>query len=195
MTAFRSRTAKAIQTYPAIPVVYRRPVPRAFFAVFLIAGTAYNLNMLHDDSIALSDRFTAADWWFPVFVLCVFGSLYEYSCSRLVVDGNSVLIRNPFGRVRIPLAHITEVVPAWHLRLSTSYGGWSAWGVEAANAQMAADNYGTQGDLVRLISQAALEVDDRGESPARYRVSSPDWLYWVCAALLVYSTVATLRLG
>ena len=82
MTPLRSRTATAIQTYPAPAVVRRRPVLRACFAVFLIAGTAYNLHVLHDDSIAPSDRFAASAWWFPVFVLCVFGSLDEYSCSR-----------------------------------------------------------------------------------------------------------------
>ncbi len=194
MSALRSRTARAMKTYPATPVIYRRPVLRVCFAAFLIGGTALNLEVLLDDSIAPSDRFTAAEWWFPVFVLCVFGSLYEYSCSRLVVDRDSVLIRNPFGRIRIPLAHITEVVPAWHLRISTAYGRWSAWGVEAANAQMAADDFGTQADLVRLISEVAGTAENPGEARARYRLSSPDWLYWICAVLLAYSTIAILRL-
>jgi len=189
----RSRTHGAMAGYPATPVVYRRPVLRAI-AGLVLAGTAVGLaNMVWSrPALAAEDRLGRSDWWIPVAFLIMFGGFYLYASTRLVLSQTAVRIVNPLAQVEIPLGHVTDAVPDWHLVVVTGYGRFRAWAVEAANVQMVAGEYGTQQGLADLIKQAASSADD-GEKPrARYRPRVPDALFVLSALTLLVCTALIL---
>lgn len=184
MTRLRPRTARQIAEYPASPVVYRRPVLRVLFALFY-GGTAALLVWMLVAPDQPSDRPTSEDWWQAPVLLLMFGSAYLYGSSHLVVDTTHARIYNPLRRVDIPLAHVTDVAPGSNLRVATGYATFSAWSVEAANVQVAADSYGTQSDLIALILSAARTAGNAADPPARYRFSPPDPFFWIVGCVYV----------
>jgi hypothetical protein len=184
MTRLRPRTARQIAEYPSSPVVYRRPVLRAFFALFY-GGTAAFLVWTWVAPDQPADRLTSQDWWEGPVFFAVLGGAYLYASSRLVVDTTHARIYNPLRRVAIPLGHVTGVTSGRNLAIVTGYATFSAWAVEAANVQVAAESYGTQGDLAELIMRAAHTAGSAAERPARYRFSPPDPFFWIVGCLYV----------
>lgn len=126
-------------SYPATPVVYRRPFLRAIAGIFL-AGTALGLAYMvwSQPSLVAEDRLGRSDWWIPVAFLIMFGGFYLYASTRLVLSQTAVRIINPLAQVEIPLGQVTDAVPDWHLVVVTGFGRFRAWAVEAANVQIVA---------------------------------------------------------
>jgi hypothetical protein len=108
------------------------------------------------------DDLTGGDWWLQIFFLVRLGGLYLYAASSLVVTRTHVIVRNPLRRTDIPLAHVTTAISGNDLRIRTDYRSFVAAGVEAANAQVVADDFGTQADLAKLINRAAAQARVRG---------------------------------
>jgi hypothetical protein len=179
--------------YPATPVVYRRPVLRAI-AGLLLAGTALGLAYMvwSGPALAVEDRLERSDWWIPVAFLIMFGGFYLYASARLVLSRTTVSIVNPLARVEIPLGHVTDAVPDWHLVVVTGYGRFRAWAVEAANAQMVTDEYGTQQGIADLIKEAASSAGDEEKARAHYRPRVPDALFILSALTLLVCTALIL---
>jgi hypothetical protein len=189
MTRLRPKTARAVAEYPSSPVVYRRPVLRAFFALFYggtAAGLVWQLAVPSDNA---ADQLSPQDWWLGLVFFLLFGGAYLYASSRLVLDATHVRLYNPFRRADIPLAHVAEVVPGSNLLIVTDYARFYAWGVEAANAQLAADSFGTQGDVASLIRRAAQTAGNATDPPARYHFSMPDPLFFVVGVMYLAITM------
>jgi hypothetical protein len=151
MTLIRPRTARQIAQYPANPVVYRRVVLSAVLAAGYVGFALVTISLLASPPSDLADRLTAGDGWLSVGVLVMLGGAYLIYSPPMVVDATHVHIRNPFRGVDIPLGHVTRVVPGSTFSIETAYGRFYAWGIEAANVQMASGRYGTQTDVAELI--------------------------------------------
>lgn len=194
MSRLRPRTARQIGQYPAVPVVYRRRVVGGFFTFMLLAPLGFITWMLASPPSLPTDRLLATDWWWPLAAFVLFSVPYLIYTPALVVDATHVRVRNPFRAIDIPLGHVTKVLPGSTFSVVTSYGQFYAWGIEAANIQVAAGAYGTQGDVAGLIEQASKTVGNATDPPARYRFSSPRVFFWTvglcylaCAGYMVYA--------
>jgi hypothetical protein len=143
-------------------------------------------------SLAPEDRLECSDWWIPVAFLVMFGGFYLYASTRLVLSQTVVTIVNPVAEVEIPLGHVTDAVPDWHLVVVTGYGRFRAWAVEAANLQMVEGEYGTQEGIADLIKQAASSAAVGEKPPARYRPRVPDALFLLSALTLLVCTALIL---
>jgi len=144
-------------------------------------------------TLATEDRLGRSDWWIPAAFLIMFGGFYLYASTRLVLSKTAVRIVNPLAQVQIPLGHVTDAVPDWHLVVVTGYGRFRAWAVEAANVQMVSGEYGTQQALADLIKAAAASEEDADKPQAHYRVRVPDALFLLSALTLL--ACAALILG
>lgn len=187
MTWLRPQTASSIASWPGTPVVYQRPVLRASSALFLLGLAALHLSTVWFPP--QDDPLLASDWWVGPAMFLMLGGLYLYCSSRLMVTATQVLLENPLRRVAIPLGQVTAVTPGENLKIETAYGHFYAWGVEAAQAQMMAGDYGTQGNLVTLIERAAKESPAAGR-PARYRWRLPDPFFLVVGVIITVNSVA-----
>jgi hypothetical protein len=185
VTRLRPRTARAIARWPEETVVYRRPFVRAFLGLFY-GGFAALLAWL---SLAPSDDpqevFTSGDWWVVPLAFLSLGAAYLFGTSRLEIDKSHVRILNPVWGADVPLAQVTGATTGSTLVVETAHGTFRAWGVEAANVQVALDSYGTQGDLAQFISAAAAGSAGTDEPAARYRFRWPDPFFWAVALLYV----------
>jgi hypothetical protein len=185
-----ARTRAAIASYPSVPVIYRRPVLRAAVGLMLGVAAAGLVLLVLSPPTTPSDRLTRDEWWLGPVFLGILGGLYLYVASRMDIDATHVRICNPFRRVDVPLAHIISVHPGSNLRIETDYAVFTAWGVEAANAQVMLGRYGTQDRLARLIREASTHATDDSLSPARYRWAWPDPFFVTCAIALALFSLA-----
>jgi hypothetical protein len=115
----------------------------------------------------------------------MFGFAYLYGSSTLTVDATHVRILNPLRRVTIPLVHVSSAVARSNLEVVTEYKHFFAWGVEAANVQLAVAEFGTQSDVAELITEAAQVATNGADPQAPYRFAMPDLFFWFVA--LVYA--------
>lgn len=196
MTRLRPRLASDAQAYPERSIVYRRPFLRLLAGVFLALISEVNLATTF---VELDDGFGRGEWLLPLAFLPTLGFLYLFLTSTLVVDRTHVVISNPLRRARVPLAHVTDVVLGSHLKIVTPYKSFWAWGVEAANVQLARGDLGSQETLQAVISGAAATAKNDNEAHARYRLRPPDVVFTaylmvtlVCsfALLLGYGTTS-----
>jgi hypothetical protein len=179
MSRLRPGTARAISTYPETPVRYHRPFLRAVSGAFLVGESVLSVSLTFFPE-GKGDDLTGKDWWLNLLFLVMLGSVYVFTASSLVVTRTHVIVRNPFRRADIPLEQVRVAIRGSNLRIKTSHRDFVAAGVEAANAQIFTDNYGTQSDLARLITKAAAEASVHSEvdsEPARYRFNWPDPLF------------------
>ncbi|MEV0290681.1 MULTISPECIES: hypothetical protein [unclassified Kribbella] len=192
MTLLRPRTARAIATYPDAPVRYHRPFLRTVAGAFLVGESVLSILLTYFPE-GKGDDLTGGDWSFQILFLVLLGGLYLYAASSLVVTRTHVVVRNPFRTAAIPLGQVEAAVSGSNLRIKTASRSFIAAGVEAANAQAFSDNFGTQGDLAKLINRVAAEVRARGvvddTEPARYRFALPDPLFLAFAAIHVVGAV------
>lgn len=197
----RPKTARAIADYPAQPVLYRRPVLRALFAAFWIGATALSTSLVLWPTGRPADDLTGDDWWWQLWPIPLLGGPYLLAASTLAVTATHVIVNNPMRRAVIPLSQITSVQEGMNLRLQTKERAFLSAAVEAANVQAASGNYGTQGELVQLITAAAerarSERDNEGRlRPARYRFKLPDPVFLTLAgANVVVAAVLLLNDG
>lgn len=193
MSLLRPRTARAIKSWPQAPVVYHRPFLRTVTALFLIG-----MLVLYTSDVWFpppDDPLLASDWWLGLGIFAMLGGLHLFASSKLRITSTHVEISNPLRRATIPLAHVTGATAGSNLRVETAYNHFNAWGVEAANAQMAADNLGTQDDLVTLIEEAAHAAPADDGPPARYRLTWPDPLFLLTATVMAVDAVVLAMTG
>ena len=172
--------------------MYRRPLLRLVAGALLIFMTGVALSITF---WPVDDGFTRDDWLWPLASTPTLGALYIFTRSTLVVDRTHVTISNPLRQVRIPLAHVIDVVPGSNLKIATGYKTFSAWGVEGAKAQVASGSFGSQETLRDLMLTAAASAEN-SEGPAGYRLTSPGLLFILhLAAVLACSIGLLLGLG
>lgn len=191
MTRLRPRLARDAEVYPERPIVYRRPFLRLFAAAFLAFTAWLDLELTFSE---VEDGFRRDDWLLALAFVPTLGLFYLFTTSRLVVDATHVVISNPLRQVKIPLAHVVDVVPGSNLKIVTRYKKFWAWGVEAANAQVVARNFGSQATLQSLILDAARKTEVRDAGEARYRFRPPDLVFTAYVSIAVVCAAA-LRLG
>ncbi|MFI6676821.1 hypothetical protein [Kribbella sp. NPDC050470] len=189
MTLLRPRTARGIAGYPDADVRYHRPVLRTIAGAFLVGESVLSVSLTYFPE-GKGDDLTGGDWWLQIFFLVLLGGLYLYASSSLAVTRTHVVVRNPLRRADIPLTHVTAATSGSNLRITTSYRSFIAAGVEAANAQVAAGDFGTQADLARLINRAAAKARIGAENRAArasYRFAWPGPLF------LTFTTIHVVR--
>lgn len=162
---------------------------RALMAAMFLGLTGWFVWMLVMPPSDPGDRLMARDWLIPAGFVVMLGGPYLYVSASLTVDRTHVRVLNPLRQAEIPLGHIREVVAGSNMRIATDYGRFYAWGVEAANAQVAGKSYGTQGGLVDLITDAAKQATNGSEPPARYHFRAPDLIFLTASSALIACSV------
>ena len=192
LTRLRPRTARQIDAWPEEPVAYRRPLLRSLATSMLLAFVAFDLSMVWWPPV--EDPLLASDWWLGPVIMVMLGFFYILTCGQVAVTADHVVVRNPFRLVRIPLGHVTSVEAGTNLRIETAYGRFYSWAVDAGNAQAAAGNYGTQGELGELISRASKFTAPVGRR-ARYRWERPDLLLIASIAVVLVNAAVLAAAG
>ena len=191
MTILRWRTARQIENYPDTPVVYRRPILRFVLGAFVIGSILWFCVMILNPPPP-SDALHGSDWPLPIFLAVLLGGGYMYVSARLVVDRTHVRIFNPLRRVNVPIGHVTDVDMGSNLTVKTEYGQFTSWGVEAANAQIASGQFGTQTDLAGLILAARATAGNASDPPVKYHWCLPAPLVLVAIIVAVAESIAIL---
>jgi hypothetical protein len=195
MSRLRPTTARAVASYPEVPVRYHRPFLRTIAGAFLVGSSVLGISLMYFPDG--EDDLSRGDWYWHLLFLVMLGGLYLYVASSVVVTRTAVVVGNPFRRVEIPLTQILRAVPGGNLRIKTGHRDFVAAGVEAANAQSESEVYGTQDDLAGLINRAAADAQrsDAGEAVARYRFAWPDPLFVGFAVVHLVNAVVLLVHG
>ncbi len=195
MTRLRPTTARAVASYPEVPVRYHRPFLRAVAGAFLVGSSVLGISLMYFPDG--EDDLVRGDWYLHLMFLVMLGGLYLYVASSVVVTRTGVVVSNPFRRAEIPLTQILQMVPGSNLRIRTAHRDFVAAGVEAANVQSESGVYGTQGDLAGLIDRAAAAArgGDAVEPAARYRFAWPDPLFLGFAVVHLVNAVVLLVHG
>ncbi|ONI69218.1 hypothetical protein BWI15_21625 [Kribbella sp. ALI-6-A] len=217
MSWLRPRTARAVAAYPEVPVRYHRPFLRVVAGAFLVGESVLGISLTYFPE-GKGDDLERGDWWLHLAFLVMLGGLYLYVASSVVVTRTHVVVNNPFRRAEIPLTQVRLAVQGSNLRIKAGHRDFVAAGIEAANAQVASGDYGTQDDVVLLINRAAADaqradadavepvnaqagraagaVRTAGDSaPAGYRFAWPDPLFLAFAVISVVNAVVILFNG
>jgi hypothetical protein len=202
VSRLRPRTARAVAAYPEVPVRYHRPFLRFVAGGFLVGESVLGISLTYFPE-GKGDDLERGDWWLHLAFLVMLGGLYLFASSSVVVTRTHVVVNNPFRRAEIPLTQIKLAVQGSNLRIKAGHRDFVAAGVEAANAQVASGDFGTQSDLVVLINRAAadaqcaggLETEDTGATAAGYRFAWPDPFFLAFAVISVVNAAVILFNG
>jgi hypothetical protein len=178
--------SRQTEAFPGEPIVVRRRVLTVVTVGFMALWAVWIFATLPVPKS--EDGLTSDGSWQILALGLIFGVLYLYSSSVLIIREHELVARNPLWTVRIPNESLTAAAASWHLVLVAGSHRYVSWAVEARNIELATDDVASQDSLLGFIEQNCVRGDEAGLRPeVRPRIPGP--MFWIGIAPSVYAVI------